>query len=170
MPASSVPGPSTRLMATSAFWNAICPAMTKWVEYLRLHSDGLIRDQDRGNDYGDWLSIGANTPKDLIGTAYLCLFHAPGGAVLPGPRTHGGGRQIRAIVSRHQDGLQPALCRRGWPHQGEYPVRLCHGPQIRAAAGRPPAQSRAVSGGRHQGQGRASFHRLCRASATCCRS
>jgi len=47
------------------------PAMTRWVEYLRLHSDGLIRDKDRGNDYGDWLSIGADTPKDLIGTAFF---------------------------------------------------------------------------------------------------
>lgn len=47
------------------------PAMTRWVEYLRLHSDNLIRDRDRGNDYGDWLSIGANTPKDLIGTAFF---------------------------------------------------------------------------------------------------
>jgi alpha-L-rhamnosidase len=47
------------------------PAMTRWVEYLRQHSDGLIRDRDRGNDYGDWLSIGAKTPKDLIGTAFF---------------------------------------------------------------------------------------------------
>ena len=47
------------------------PAMTRWVEYLRLHSTDLIRDRDRGNDYGDWLSIGANTPKELIGTAYF---------------------------------------------------------------------------------------------------
>jgi len=46
-------------------------AMTKWVEYLRAHSTNLIRDKDRGNDYGDWLSIGADTPKDLIGTAYF---------------------------------------------------------------------------------------------------
>jgi alpha-L-rhamnosidase len=47
------------------------PYMIKWVEYLRAHSTDLIRDKDRGNDYGDWLSIGADTPKDLIGTAYF---------------------------------------------------------------------------------------------------
>jgi alpha-L-rhamnosidase len=41
------------------------------VEYSRQHSKDLIREKDRGNDYGDWLSIGANTPKDLIGTAYF---------------------------------------------------------------------------------------------------
>ena len=47
------------------------PAMTKWVDYLHLHSKDLIREKDRGNDYGDWLSIRADTPKDLIGTAYF---------------------------------------------------------------------------------------------------
>jgi alpha-L-rhamnosidase len=47
------------------------PAMMKWVDYVQLHSDGLIRDKDRGEDFGDWLSINANTPKDLIGTAFF---------------------------------------------------------------------------------------------------
>ncbi|HEY4416908.1 MAG TPA: family 78 glycoside hydrolase catalytic domain [Verrucomicrobiae bacterium] len=47
------------------------PAMIRWIEYMHVHSDGLIRDRDRGNDYGDWLSIGADTPKDLIGTAFF---------------------------------------------------------------------------------------------------
>jgi len=47
------------------------PAMTRWIEFLRQNSTGLIRDKVRGNDYGDWLSIGADTPKELIGTAYF---------------------------------------------------------------------------------------------------
>ena len=47
------------------------PAMIKWVEYLRAHSTDLIRDKDRGDDYGDWLSIQADTPKDVIGTAFF---------------------------------------------------------------------------------------------------
>ena len=47
------------------------PAMTRWVEYMREHSTKLIRDTDRGSDYGDWLAIGAKTPKDLIGTAFF---------------------------------------------------------------------------------------------------
>jgi alpha-L-rhamnosidase len=47
------------------------PAMTRFVEYLRTNSNHLIRDGKRGNDYGDWLSIGAVTPKDLIGTAFF---------------------------------------------------------------------------------------------------
>ena len=44
------------------------PAMVRWIEYCRANSDGLIRP-NRG--YGDWLSIGADTPKELIGTAYF---------------------------------------------------------------------------------------------------
>jgi alpha-L-rhamnosidase len=47
------------------------PAMVRWIEWCRAHSSGLIRNKDRGGDYGDWLSIGSNTPKDLIGTAYF---------------------------------------------------------------------------------------------------
>ncbi len=47
------------------------PAMTQWVEFMRDHSNGLIRDGDRGSDYGDWLSINADTPKELIGTAFF---------------------------------------------------------------------------------------------------
>jgi alpha-L-rhamnosidase len=47
------------------------PAMKRWVDWCETHSTGLIRDKDRGNDYGDWLSQGENTPKDLIGTAYF---------------------------------------------------------------------------------------------------
>ncbi len=47
------------------------PAMIRWVEWCREHSTGLLRDKDRGGDYGDWLSINANTPKDVIGTAYF---------------------------------------------------------------------------------------------------
>ena len=46
-------------------------SMIRWVEWRRAHSDGLVCDRDRGGDYGDWLSIGADTPKDLIGTAYF---------------------------------------------------------------------------------------------------
>jgi alpha-L-rhamnosidase len=47
------------------------PTMIKWVDFLKLHSDDLIRDKDRGEDFGDWLSINADTPKDLIGTAFF---------------------------------------------------------------------------------------------------
>jgi alpha-L-rhamnosidase len=47
------------------------PAMTRWVDWCQAHSTNLIRDRDRGPDYGDWLSQGEDTPKDLIGTAFF---------------------------------------------------------------------------------------------------
>ena len=47
------------------------PAMIKWIEWCRTHSTNLIRDRDRGRDYGDWLSQGETAPKDVIGTAYF---------------------------------------------------------------------------------------------------
>lgn len=45
-------------------------SMRRWVDWCVAHSTDFVRDRDRGNDYGDWLSINADTPKDLIGTAY----------------------------------------------------------------------------------------------------
>ena len=43
-------------------------AIERWLDYLVATSDGLIRP-DKG--YGDWLSVDAQTPKDLVGTAYF---------------------------------------------------------------------------------------------------
>lgn len=45
------------------------PSMTKWVNFCKNQSAYGIRGSD--NDYGDWLSIGADTDKTLIGTAYF---------------------------------------------------------------------------------------------------
>ncbi|MDW5598591.1 family 78 glycoside hydrolase catalytic domain [Conexibacter stalactiti] len=42
-------------------------SMVRWIDYLRANSNGLIRP-DAG--YGDWLA-NADTPKDLIGTAFF---------------------------------------------------------------------------------------------------
>ncbi|MFB9836810.1 family 78 glycoside hydrolase catalytic domain [Actinoallomurus acaciae] len=44
------------------------PAMTRWIDYLKAHSTGLIRP---AQGYGDWLNVGDDTPLDLIGTAYF---------------------------------------------------------------------------------------------------
>jgi alpha-L-rhamnosidase len=45
--------------------------MMRWVDYLQKQSDDLVRDRRRGSDYGDWLSVHADTPKDVIGTAFF---------------------------------------------------------------------------------------------------
>ncbi|UCG47832.1 MAG: family 78 glycoside hydrolase catalytic domain [Phycisphaerales bacterium] len=42
--------------------------MKKWIAYLKKNSKGLLRP---AYGYGDWVSIGSNTPKDVIATAYF---------------------------------------------------------------------------------------------------
>lgn len=44
------------------------PAMVRWVEYCRTHSKDLLRPAE---GFGDWLSIGANTPADVLATAFF---------------------------------------------------------------------------------------------------
>ncbi|UJF35571.1 glycoside hydrolase family 78 protein [Paenibacillus hexagrammi] len=44
-------------------------SMVRWVEYLQDNSDGYVRP-DYAN-YGDWLSIDADTPKEVLATAYF---------------------------------------------------------------------------------------------------
>jgi alpha-L-rhamnosidase len=43
-------------------------SMVKFIEYLKKNSTGLIRP---AAGYGDWLSIAADTPKDVLATAYF---------------------------------------------------------------------------------------------------
>jgi alpha-L-rhamnosidase len=43
-------------------------AGARWIEYLKAHSQDLLRPAE---GYGDWLSIKADTPKDLLATAYF---------------------------------------------------------------------------------------------------
>ncbi|MEW6237540.1 MAG: family 78 glycoside hydrolase catalytic domain [Candidatus Omnitrophota bacterium] len=57
-------------------------AARRWVEYVRLHSPGLIWSDGRGNDYGDWLNgdtlildgwpkKGADIPREILATAFF---------------------------------------------------------------------------------------------------
>jgi alpha-L-rhamnosidase len=46
------------------------PAMVRWMDWLERGNPDHLWNHDRGNDFGDWLSIEADTPKELIGTAY----------------------------------------------------------------------------------------------------
>ncbi len=42
----------------------------KWIDFLTSHSKDLLRP---AQGYGDWLSIAADTPKDVLATAYFGL-------------------------------------------------------------------------------------------------
>lgn len=43
-------------------------AMERWIHYCRTHSEGLLRP---AQGYGDWLAINADTPKDVLATAFF---------------------------------------------------------------------------------------------------
>lgn len=50
------------------------PTMTRFMDFLLANSPGYIRcapDYEGWPGFGDWLSINAATPRDLIGTAFL---------------------------------------------------------------------------------------------------
>ena len=55
-------------MATNAFWLGNTPRWPAYIEYLKANSENFIRP---AKGYGDWLSINADTPKDLLATAYF---------------------------------------------------------------------------------------------------
>ena len=44
------------------------PAMVRWVDYCKGTTKDLLRPAE---GYGDWLSINADTPKDVLATAYF---------------------------------------------------------------------------------------------------
>jgi alpha-L-rhamnosidase len=45
------------------------PAMRAWVEHIHRHNPDLIWRHADGNSYGDWLQIGADTPREVVATA-----------------------------------------------------------------------------------------------------
>ncbi len=46
-------------------------AIRKWVEHIRSANPELIRKNDLNNNYGDWVAIGSETPKELLATAFF---------------------------------------------------------------------------------------------------
>lgn len=44
-----------------------------WLAHLERENPTYVRDAARHNDYGDWLNVGADTPRDLLATAYWAL-------------------------------------------------------------------------------------------------
>ncbi len=45
-------------------------AMTRWMNYITSANPDGLWNRRRNNDFGDWLSINADTPKDVLATAY----------------------------------------------------------------------------------------------------
>jgi alpha-L-rhamnosidase len=45
--------------------------MARWVAWIQEANPDLLWRHRRNNDFGDWLNVGAETSKELIGTAYF---------------------------------------------------------------------------------------------------
>ncbi|MFG1920593.1 family 78 glycoside hydrolase catalytic domain [Cryptosporangium sp. NPDC048952] len=46
-------------------------SMVAWIEHVHRHNADLIWRHRTGNNYGDWLQVDAETPRDLLATAYF---------------------------------------------------------------------------------------------------
>jgi alpha-L-rhamnosidase len=47
------------------------PSMRAWVDHIERHNPDLIWTRATGNGYGDWLQIDADTPRQVVATAYF---------------------------------------------------------------------------------------------------
>ena len=45
--------------------------MVRWLDYVLSANPDLLWRHRRGNDYGDWLAVDADPPKELLSTAYF---------------------------------------------------------------------------------------------------
>jgi alpha-L-rhamnosidase len=46
-------------------------SMTAWVDHVHRHNPSLIWREAVGQNYGDWLEVGASTRRDVLATAYF---------------------------------------------------------------------------------------------------
>ncbi len=48
-----------------------CASAKRWVDFIHSRNPDLLWNQARGQDWGDWMSAGTATPKDLGATAFF---------------------------------------------------------------------------------------------------
>ncbi len=46
-------------------------SMARWISYIQDANPNLLWQKRGNNNFGDWLSINADTPRDVLGTAYF---------------------------------------------------------------------------------------------------
>ncbi len=47
------------------------PAMQKWIEYIRSANPDFIWRKRANNNFGDWLNVQSDTPREILATAYF---------------------------------------------------------------------------------------------------
>jgi alpha-L-rhamnosidase len=50
---------------------AALPMMRRWVDFVHRNNPDLIWRNRTGRNYGDWLQVGVETPRDVVATAYF---------------------------------------------------------------------------------------------------
>ncbi|MFG1960316.1 family 78 glycoside hydrolase catalytic domain [Nonomuraea sp. NPDC049028] len=66
-----VPWSLYRLYGDRRVLERCLPAMAAWVDQIERHNPDLIWRRRTGRNYGDWLQIGVDTPRDVLATAYF---------------------------------------------------------------------------------------------------
>ena len=87
-------------------------AMERYLAYLQRHNPDLLWRSRRGNDYGDWLAVGAETPRGLLATAYWAYDAKLMAEMARGARTRGSVRALRGAACGDRRRVQPRV-RRG---------------------------------------------------------
>ena len=108
--------------------------MTRWMDYITsANPDGLWLKR-RNNDFGDWLSIAADTPKDVLATAYYAY-----DAALMARMARALGRpedaaRYDALFGHIKTAFNAAFVAPDGTDQRRHADRLCPGPALRPAA------------------------------------
>ncbi|MGP3960199.1 family 78 glycoside hydrolase catalytic domain [Nonomuraea sp. 3N208] len=66
-----VPWTLHRLYGDRRLLQRCLPAMAAWVDGIERHNPDLIWRTRTGRNYGDWLQVGADTPREVLATAYF---------------------------------------------------------------------------------------------------
>ena len=80
-------------------------AMAAWVEHIRRHNPDLRWRHRTGNSYGDWLQVDAETPRDVLATAYFARSTADRGRRRRGPRPDDRGGRAPGAARRDPRGV-----------------------------------------------------------------
>ena len=116
------------------------PAMVRWVEYCRRNSTGLLRP---AQGFGDWLSIEADTPKDVLATAYFAhSTQLTAAAARDLGKADDAAQVSHELFDANQACIQSGLRRGRRPDQGQHADRLRAGLGVRSVVRREPPGGR----------------------------
>ena len=87
-------------------------AMNRFMDFITRESPGCIRcapEYEGWPGFGDWLSINANTPRDLIGTAFLAYDAALMAQIADVLGKNARRGEVSPALARNQGGIRSPL-------------------------------------------------------------